>query len=128
MTEMKGSLGLLLPLVLFAASLACGREQRERAKRWTGGDPSRGETAIRHFGCSSCHTIPGIRGADGLVGPPLDRIAGRLYIAGSVPNTPQNLMRFLAHPHGPHPTTAMPEMQIPERDIRDIAAYLYTLR
>jgi len=120
------ALGALL--FLAAVTIGCGREAREQAKRWTGGDPSRGKTAIPRFGCSSCHTIPGISGADGLVGPPLDRIANRMYIAGSVPNTPQNMIRFLAHPHGPNPTTAMPEMSIPERDVRDIAAYLYTLR
>jgi|SRR5438128_373805 len=129
----KGRAGLAIcsrALVVIAA-IACGQCDRaveQRASRWTGGEPSRGRLAIRRFGCSSCHSIPGIRGADALVGPPLDRIASRVYIAGSVPNTPQNLMRFLGHPHGPHPTTAMPEMRIPERDLRDIAAYLYTLR
>jgi len=119
--------GALLVLAAVACG-GCGRGADERASRWTGGEPSRGKLAIRRFGCSSCHTIPGITGADGLVGPPLDRLASRAYIAGSVPNTPPNLIRFLAHPHGPHPTTAMPEMRIPERDLRDIAAYLYTLR
>lgn len=110
------------------AAVCCGNPSKEEAARWTGGDPSRGKLAIRRFGCSSCHTIPGVPGADGLVGPPLDRIASRVYLAGRVTNTPKNMMDFLAHPHGTDPATAMPEMAIPDRDVRDIAAYLYTLR
>src|SRR5439155_19674909 len=58
----------------------------------------------------------------------LDSIASRVYIGGSLPNTPQNLMTFLMHPHGTNPKTAMHEMGIPPRDERDIAAYLYTLK
>ncbi|HSD71590.1 MAG TPA: cytochrome c oxidase assembly protein [Thermoanaerobaculia bacterium] len=123
--------GTLIATLLIALmmTLGCNRDAEFRAARWTGGGlPSRGKHAIRRFGCSSCHAIPGIPGADGLVGPSLERIASRVYIAGSVTNTPQNMMRFIAHPHGVDPQTVMPEMGIPDRDVRDIAAYLYTLR
>jgi cytochrome c len=34
------------------------------------GDPSKGEALIRKLGCGSCHDIPGIIGAHGMVGPP----------------------------------------------------------
>ncbi|HEY6066825.1 MAG TPA: c-type cytochrome [Thermoanaerobaculia bacterium] len=119
--------GGVLLLAGLALSAGCSRAKEREAARMTGGDPRRGETSIRRYGCGSCHTIPGIAGADALVGPPLDRIASRVYIAGRVPNTPDNLMAFLAHPHGVDRQTAMPEMAIPDRDVRDIAAYLYTL-
>lgn len=36
----------------------------------TGGLASRGKQVIVMKGCGSCHTIPGINGAQGLVGPP----------------------------------------------------------
>jgi mono/diheme cytochrome c family protein len=125
-----GGIGLIG--VLFAAlslTFGCNRQAEQQAARWTGGGlPSRGKVAIRTFGCSSCHTIPGVPGADALVGPPLERIASRVYIAGTVTNNPRNLMSFIAHPHGTDRQTAMPEMGIPDRDVRDIAAYLYTLR
>jgi cytochrome c2 len=123
-TRRAGSLLLLATLAI----AGCSRESRERAARWTGGNPDRGPTAIRRFGCSSCHTIPGVRGADGLVGPPLDHIASRVYVAGKRINTPENLMDFIARPHGTDRDIAMPQMGIPEKDVRDIAAYLYTLR
>jgi cytochrome c2 len=116
-------------LLCFAVAFAgCSRESNERAARWTGGNPNLGKTAIRRYGCSSCHTIPGVPGADGLVGPPLDHIASRVYVAGKRTNTPENLMDFIARPHGTDRAIAMPDMGIPERDVRDIAAYLYTLR
>ena len=118
-------------LLMLAILLSTGCEEHEtkgQAARLTGGDPDRGAIAIRNFGCTSCHKIPGIRGADGLVGPPLDSIASRAYIAGRRANTPEEMMDFLAHPHDTDRQTAMPEMGIPERDVRDIAAYLYTLK
>jgi putative membrane protein len=120
--------GLWLIAALFLSVAGCRGENEEQAARMTGGDPRRGVTSIRRYGCASCHVIPGIAGADGLVGPPLERIASRVYIAGRIINTPGNLMGFLAHPHGVDRQTAMPEMGIPEKDVRDIAAYLYTLK
>jgi len=48
----------------------------------TGGDADRGKALILQFDCGSCHTIPGVRGARGLVGPPLLWFARRTFIAG----------------------------------------------
>ena len=97
-------------------------------KHNTGGDPQAGKRKIRNYGCHSCHTIPGVTGADALVGPPLIHWSRRVYIAGELPNTPENLMRWIQHPPQIEPKTAMPDMGVPEQDSRDIAAYLYTLR
>jgi cytochrome c len=93
-----------------------------------GGDAKAGRDAIRKYGCYACHTIDGVPGAHGLVGPPLDGIATREYIAGELPNTAPNMMRWIQHPHQVEPHTLMPEMGVTEQDSRDIAAYLYTLR
>lgn len=93
-----------------------------------GGDARAGRDEIRKYGCYACHTIDGIAGAHGLVGPPLDGIATREYIAGELPNTAANLMRWIQHPRQVEPHTLMPEMGVSEQDSRDIAAYLYTLR
>jgi cytochrome c2 len=62
------------------------------------------------------------------VGPPLTHVASRVYIAGKFPNTPDHMREFISRPHVADPTIAMPEMGIPDQDVRDIAAYLYTLR
>ena len=88
----------------------------------------RGRLAISQYACLTCHHVPGIVGPDAPVGPPLDGIATRAYIAGVLPNTPDNMIRWLRDPPSVNPRTAMPDLGISERDARDMAAYLYTLR
>ena len=110
------------------ALASCRDKQEHSAARSTGGDPSRGGAAIGRYGCASCHTIPGIRGANALVGPPLDRVGSRTYIAGVMANSPQNMMRWLRDPPGVDPLTAMPNLHVTEADARDIASFLATLR
>jgi cytochrome c oxidase assembly factor CtaG len=121
----------MLALIVVAAACVGGcssmpHEQEVRAL--TGGDPFRGRELIRQYGCDSCHTIPGVHGADANVGPPLVNVARRLYLAGHIQNTPENMMRWIQHPRALDPKTAMPEMGVTGSDSRDITAYLYTLR
>lgn len=92
--------------------------------RTLGGDPARGHAAI---GCYGCHAIPGIEGTHGLVGPPLAGIANRVYIAGILTNTPENLVRWILNPPAVDSLTAMPYLGVSEADAQDIAGYLYTL-
>ena len=92
-----------------------------------GGDAERGAAVLRAYGCSACHSIPGIPGADTFVGPPLENWAQRYYVAGSLPNTPENLIRWIQVPQEIEPGTAMPNLGVTEQDARDMAAYLYTL-
>jgi len=94
----------------------------------TGGDPSRGPQLMRKYGCQSCHTIPGVDGADALVGPPLVHMASRAYVGGVLPNAPDNMIRWIRDPKSVDPLTAMPNVGVTESDARHIAAYLYTLR
>ena len=95
---------------------------------FTGGDPNRGRQALARYGCTTCHIIPGIAEANGLIGPPLDRFASRAYVAGVLPNTPENLVAWILNPPAIDPLTAMPAPGISEAEARDAAAYLYTLR
>lgn len=102
----------------------------ERAARAAGatGDPQKGAEAITKIGCGSCHLIPGIAGANGLVGPPLDHMGRRVYIAGLLRQTPENLARWVRDPQSIVPGNAMPNMGVSEEQARDIAAYLSTLQ
>lgn len=90
-------------------------------------DPRRGKLALTQYACHACHMIPGIAGSRVHIGPPLAGIASRVLIAGKLPNTPDNLARWIRTPQGFDPRTAMPAMGVTERDARDIAAYLRTL-
>ena len=98
------------------------------ANQITGGDAARGRELIRSYGCGTCHSIPGVTGAGGLVGPPLGGIASRSYIGGVLPNAPDNMLRWLQNPRAVDPLTAMPNVGLTASDARHIAAYLYTLR
>ena len=116
---------------LVALANACGGTSEADAREAaaiTGGDPSRGPDLLRKYGCQSCHTIPGVVGANGLVGPPLAGIASRSYIAGVLPNAPDNMLRWIRDPKGVDAKTAMPNTGVTPSDARHIAAYLYTLK
>jgi cytochrome c1 len=118
----------LVALFVFAQS-SCGQQELKRAA-WsaTGGDPDRGAAAISRYGCATCHTVPGIRGADALVGPSLEHVGSRSYVGGVLPNTPDNVIRWIQNPPRVDPLTAMPNLGVTESDARDIAGYLYTLK
>ena len=124
---------IVVVAALLVGSVGCERYSNQGAYREAshitgGGNPARGKETIRRYGCQGCHSIPGIRDARGVVGPPLDHLAQRVYLAGELPNTAENLMHWIQRPHDVHPRTAMPEMGVTDQDARDIAAYLYTLK
>lgn len=94
----------------------------------SGGNPDRGERAIQAYGCGACHIVPGMRDAAGQAGPSLEGIAGRTMLAGQLPNTPTEMVRWISAPQSVKPGTAMPNLGIDEKTARDIAAYLYAHR
>jgi cytochrome c2 len=104
------------------------RQNAIEAEALTGGNIEAGRIALQNYGCNTCHTIPGLVDARGLVGPSLAQIANRIYIAGVLTNTPDNLMQWIEDPPGVDPHTAMPNLSVDKVNARDMAAYLYTLR
>lgn len=112
--------------LFFLAMGAMGCAQEPSAMRVAGGEPERGKLAIQSYGCVACHTIPGIAGHGANVGPPLENMASQAYVAGVLPNTPRDLVRWLRNPPQVDPLTAMPNLGISEEQARDIAAYLYS--
>lgn len=117
----------LLAVVATAASAllagACGGTT-PASSDVAGGDPLRGEELFAEVGCGSCHRLDRADDADGVAGPPLDDFAARLYIAGSLENTPEELVRWLRSPQSVEPGTAMPDLGLSERQARHLAAYL----
>lgn len=113
-----------------AGVAACGEtsQQSTPERHIEGGNAVRGRATIAAYGCGSCHSIPGVRGARGMVGPPLDHWSQRRIIAGEVPNDPARLITWLTVPQSIEPGTAMPNMGVTDGEARDMAAYLYTLR
>ncbi|HVL55524.1 MAG TPA: c-type cytochrome [Burkholderiaceae bacterium] len=107
---------------------AAAAAARQDAAAAAVGDPVRGKQAIEQYGCAACHRIPGIADDGPPVGPALDRIATRGVIAGVLPNSRENMIRWLLDPQQVDPQTAMPALGIDPRDAADIAAFLYQLR
>ncbi len=91
------------------------------------GDPLRGPVALRQYACTACHRIPGVTGPSAHVGPPLEGIARRKYLAGIIPNNAENMIRWIRDPQVVSSLTAMPDLDVKESDARDMAAYLFTL-
>jgi cytochrome c len=79
------------------------------------------------YGCPTCHVIPRVPGAVGKVGPSLDDLAQRSYLAGTLQNSPEDLVHWIQHPQQVHPGTAMPEMGVTIDDARRIASFLQTI-
>ena len=123
---------LLGTVVIVTAALGVGDylslrgTDRAMAKALTGGNPDRAPALLRRYGCSGCHTIPGVSGADGKVGPSLEGLRKRIYIAGKVQNTAENLIRWTVSPQALAPDSAMPQTGSSESEARDVAAFLYS--
>ena len=124
--------GPLLAILLVAGaaygiwSALGARERRiESAKSLTAGEPANGALLLRRFGCGGCHTISGVPGADGKVGPSLAGLRERVFIAGRIRNSADNLVNWIVHPQDIDAHAAMPPTGITESEARDVAAYLY---
>jgi cytochrome c2 len=121
---------LLAMMAAIAPLMACGQPDAAMARQASmlGADPKKAPAILRSYGCTSCHMVPGIRGADAWVGPPLTAFAERRFIAGRVPNEPDYLVQFIVNPQAIKPGSAMPVTGISAEEARDVAAYLYTRR
>jgi putative membrane protein len=131
--ERRSKLASRLPLVLLATVVAlaapgCKSSEKVHAEEITGGRADRGKDVIQRYGCGSCHQIPGVPQAESLVGPSLERIASRVYIAGHLVNEPDTMIAWIRNPQHLRSPTAMPTLGVTEQEARDIAAYLYTLK
>jgi cytochrome c2 len=119
------------PILLLAFAVGCtSAHQRalDDARMRVGGDPERGAFLIQRDGCGGCHRIPGVAGAGGKAAPSLQHLAAEAYISGNLPNTPENVMRWIESPHSILPNTRMPELGIGHAEARDITTYLWSLR
>lgn len=128
---------LLLPifsLCLIALVSACTGDYAQQTsatrierRQDVEGDVNQGRHLLAAYGCGACHTIPGIAGANALVGPPLNDWSQRSYIAGSLANTPENLLYWIMDPQAVEPGTAMPDLNVSQEAAQHMSAYLYGL-
>jgi mono/diheme cytochrome c family protein len=84
-----------------------------------------GAVLLRQYACHSCHIIQGVVGPDSRVGPRLAAWPRRAMIAGTLPNTPENLAGFIRDPRAHDPGSLMPPLGVTEADARAMAAFLF---
>jgi cytochrome c len=119
----------VLAVLLLASVAGCNSKEKHQIQASAGGgDADRGKQLIQKYGCDSCHAIPGVKGAQGMVGPTLQHIASRQIIASRYPNNPQTMIRWIQNPQALDPQSSMPNMAVTPADARDITAYLFTLK
>jgi cytochrome c2 len=93
-----------------------------------GADIERGRALMAQYQCGRCHRAADVPGADGAAAPPLDDFGRRSYVAGTLPNLPGPLQRYLLDPAAAVPGTTMPDLGLQPADARDIAGYLLHAR
>jgi cytochrome c len=125
MKSKTGYAGIVVALALFLSTCSGDVNGVPEPRSSSDENIAAGRSLIASYGCGSCHSIPGIPGADSMSSPPLERFYQRSYIAGRLPNTWENLTRFIQDPQQVEPGNAMPNLGITAEQAHDIAAYLY---
>ncbi len=124
----EGRRPLLLVVLFLITTFAFACKRGETAAPPMG-DVGRGKQLMAQYACTACHVVPGTQGLQGRLGPSLAGVASRPAISnGTVPNTPENLRRFIVNPAALNPRSSMPPIAIPDADAKDITAFLRTLR
>jgi cytochrome c oxidase subunit II len=89
---------------------------------------ARGQQVFFTSACNVCHAIAGTDAA-ATYGPDLSHIASRPTLAaGTLPNDPGHLRRWLENPQRVKPGNRMPVVSLPPEDLDALVAYLGTLR
>jgi cytochrome c oxidase subunit 2 len=89
---------------------------------------SEGMKQFMNDGCASCHMIRGTE-AEGRIGPDLTHLASRATLASdTIPNTRENLFRWIKNPQAIKPGTKMPGLDLSEAQFHSIVDYLTGLR
>lgn len=121
------SLGRTAVVLAGAVLLSACVDKSQGPRALAGADPANGLRLVEAAGCAACHVVPGVRWPRGKVGGSLVGFADRTLISGRTPNQPDALIAFLRDPATAQPGLAMPPTRLSEDDLRDVAAYLYTL-
>lgn len=86
----------------------------------------RAQIMLRQYACDNCHMIDGMVGPKTHIGPSLEQWRERRYIAGVLPNTRENLVRWIVDPQEVSPHTLMPDLDVIEPHAQHMARYLLT--
>lgn len=78
--------------------------------------------------CSVCHTVRGLGGSHGQLGPDLTHLMSRRMIAaGTLPNTTGYLAAWIENAQALKPGAAMPTLALPSSELLAVVSYVQTL-
>ncbi len=92
-------------------------------------DPSAAEGAriFANSPCVTCHRIDGV--SKGYIAPDLSHFGSRTTLAGAImPNTPDNVARWIVDPQAEKPGALMPALGLQGRELENLVAYLESLK
>jgi cytochrome c oxidase subunit 2 len=90
-------------------------------------DATDGRAIYARSACVGCHTIRGV--SSGVIAPDLTHFGSRKTLAaGLLPNTPENLTKWLLDPPQVKAGVKMPALGLTEAEARAVATYLLSLR
>jgi len=120
--------GMLLTAVVHSRGDFAQWVAAQQAPARNDGDAQRGRALFVSLACSSCHTVQGTP-ANGVFGPDLTHLMSRSTLgAGVIPNSRENLRRWLDSPTSLKQGVLMPAMKLSPDELNDMTAYLSTLR
>lgn len=105
------------------------QHQASPAAAPAGPEAARGRDLFFTMGCHACHTIRGTP-ADGVIGPDLTHVGGRLSLgAGILPTDQAAFVRWIARTTDVKPGVHMPAFgMLPDAELHALAAYLMGLK
>jgi cytochrome c oxidase subunit II len=84
-----------------------------------------GEKLFAGKGCVACHSLQAVNAPKGMVGPNLANVGARSYIAaGTLPNTDENLARWIRDPQAIKKGVLMPNLGVTETEAKALVAFL----
>jgi cytochrome c oxidase subunit 2 len=90
------------------------------------GNAAEGAKIFTQETCVNCHVI-GTTGK--AVGPNLTHVGSRNTLgSGILQNTPENMAKWLTNPQAVKPGVMMPNLQLTDQEVRDLTAYLESLK
>ena len=105
-----------------------GQKQTMQSDAATSPEVSQGRKVFQTTACINCHAVAGTV-ADGRFGPDLTHLMSRETLASGVAhNTPENLRKWIQNPSAIKPGSLMPAMNLTDKELDEVTAYLLTLR
>jgi cytochrome c oxidase subunit 2 len=91
-------------------------------------DAASGRTRFRQLTCANCHNIRGVNSQQSYA-PDLTHVGSRAMLAGErIENTAANLREWLHEPNIVKPNCLMPNLNLSDRDLDVLTAYLEDLK